>query len=93
MRGFDPDNLDKEIGAIGGIDDAIPYLIARPYSPDAETIANDIRSASIIIMPSKREGFGLVAMEGIAAGIPILITAESGVADMLSESDCKRNRK
>jgi len=41
----------------------------------------------VIIMPSKREGFGLVAMEGIAAGIPVLVTAESGIAEMLLESE------
>jgi glycosyltransferase involved in cell wall biosynthesis len=34
-------------------------------------------------MPSKSEGFGLVALEGIAAGIPIVVTPESGIAEML----------
>jgi glycosyltransferase involved in cell wall biosynthesis len=38
-------------------------------------------------MPSKREGLGLVALEGIAAGIPVLVTAESGIGEMLLQSD------
>jgi len=87
LRGFDPANLDSEIAAIGGIEDAKPYLVPRPYTPDSETIANDIRSSCVIIMPSKREGFGLVALEGIAAGIPVLVTAESGMGEMLLQND------
>jgi len=87
LRGFDPANLDSEIAGIGGIEDAKQYLVPRPYAPDSETIANDIRSSCVIIMPSKREGFGLVALEGIAAGIPVLVTAESGMGEMLLQND------
>lgn len=89
MRGFDPDpkRLEEEIARIGGFKDAIPYLIFRPYTADAEEIASDIRSASSMIMPSKREGFGLTALEGMAAGIPVLISAESGLAELLFEHD------
>lgn len=89
VRGFDPnpDKFEKEIAAIGGFKEAIQYLIPRPYTSDAETIATDIRSASAIIMPSKREGFGLTALEGISAGIPTLVSSESGLAWLLLESD------
>jgi glycosyltransferase involved in cell wall biosynthesis len=38
-------------------------------------------------MPSKREGFGLVALEAVAAGIPIVVSVESGVAALLYSSD------
>src|SRR5262249_35140632 len=41
---------------------------------------------SIVVMPSKREGFGLVALEAIAAGIPVLVTAESGLAELLLDA-------
>lgn len=87
MRGFDPANFDQEIAAIGGIEETKEYLVPRAYTSDAEIIASDIRSSSVLIMPSKREGFGLVALEGIAAGIPVLVTAESGLAELLFEAD------
>jgi glycosyltransferase involved in cell wall biosynthesis len=89
MRGFDPttEKFEQEIAAIGGFKEAVQYLIPRPYTVDAEQIASDIRSASAIIMPSKREGFGLVALEGIAAGIPIVVSSESGLAWLLLEPD------
>jgi glycosyltransferase involved in cell wall biosynthesis len=83
MRGFDPDCLDRDVEAIGGIDEAKPYLLARAYTEDASVIANEICSSSVVIMPSKREAFGLVALEGIAAGVPILVTSESGIGDLL----------
>jgi len=84
MRGF---NSEEEASSIPGLDVVKPYLSIRPYTSDIETIETDIRSSSAIVMPSKREGFGLVALEGISAGIPILVSAESGLAELLLESD------
>jgi glycosyltransferase involved in cell wall biosynthesis len=89
VRGFDPnpEKFEREIAAIGGFKEAIQYLIPRPYTADAEVVAADIRSASAIVMPSKREGFGLTALEGISAGIPIIVSSESGLAWLLLEPD------
>jgi glycosyltransferase involved in cell wall biosynthesis len=87
MRGFDPEQVDKQIAAIGDVADAKPYLFPRPYTSDVDEVASDIRSASVVVMPSRREGYGLVAMEGIAAGIPVLVSAESDVAELLLDHD------
>jgi glycosyltransferase involved in cell wall biosynthesis len=84
IRGFDSED---EVEALPNLNGIKPFLIARPYTSDAEEIARDIRSSSAIIMPSKREGFGLVALEGIAAGVPILVTSECGMADLLLDRD------
>lgn len=89
LRGLDPapEKFAKEIERIGGFSAAIPYLIGRRYTSDADVIAADIRSASAMIMPSKREGFGLTALEGISAGIPTVVSSESGLAALLLEAD------
>jgi len=34
----------------------------------------------MVIMPSKSEGFGLVALEALSAGLPILVGSNSGFA-------------
>ena len=34
----------------------------------------------LVIMPSKSEGFGLVALEALSAGLPILVGSNSGFA-------------
>ena len=36
--------------------------------------------ADLAIMPSKSEGFGLVAVEALSAGLPILVSKRSGFA-------------
>jgi glycosyltransferase involved in cell wall biosynthesis len=36
-------------------------------------------------MPSRVEGFGLVALDAIAAGTPLLVSAKSGAAELLRD--------
>jgi len=83
MRGFDEVNIDREIASIGGIEPYKDYLSLRSYTSVAQKIIDDILTASVIIMPSKREGFGLVALEAIAAGVPVVISNQSGIGEML----------
>lgn len=58
----------------------------RPYSSDQEVLRRDLFKASVVIMPSRHEGFGLAAYEAIAAGVPVLISAKSGLAQMLLDT-------
>jgi glycosyltransferase involved in cell wall biosynthesis len=83
MRGFTVEGVDDEIRAIDGYRAAEPYVTCRPYTQIEDEIAEDICGSSVILMPSKSEGFGLSALEAIAAGIPALISAESGLAQLL----------
>ncbi len=57
----------------------------RAYTPETEQIARDFVQASIVLMPSTAEGFGLVGLEAIAHGAPVLVTSRSGLADLLTE--------
>lgn len=41
---------------------------------------------SLVIMPSRVEPFGLVAMEAIACGVPVLVSENSGVAMLLKDN-------
>lgn len=83
LRGFTQDTFESELGAIDGMEAAKEFVTCRPYTPEEEDIAGDICAASVVIMPSKQEGFGLTALEAIAAGIPIAVTAESGLGEYL----------
>lgn len=55
------------------------------YTFDADDIAADIQSASVVLMPSRSEGYGLVASEALAAGRPVLVSNCSGFAELLQE--------
>ena len=39
----------------------------------------------MVIMPSKSEGFGLVALEALSAGLPILVGSNSGFARAIQD--------
>ncbi|KAI8479563.1 hypothetical protein Bbelb_427020 [Branchiostoma belcheri] len=56
----------------------------RPFGTQ-EDIANDIKRAHLVLMTSRSEPFGLVGLEAIAAGIPVLISDQSGLADMIKD--------
>lgn len=58
---------------------------SRPFTADENAVARDIRSAAVVLMPSREEGFGLVGLEAIAAGVPLLVSKRSGLAEFLEE--------
>ena len=41
--------------------------------------------ADMVIMPSKSEGFGLIALEALSAGLPILVGSNSGFASVIEK--------
>ncbi|MGN9911735.1 glycosyltransferase [Phytohabitans sp. LJ34] len=60
--------------------------IVRSYSTDHEDLGIDLRAASLVLVPSRAEGFGLVGVEAIQAGTPALISEESGLGKLLEET-------
>ncbi|MBI4068102.1 glycosyltransferase family 4 protein [Candidatus Kaiserbacteria bacterium] len=48
-----------------------------------------LKASDIYIRPSLSEGFGIVFVEAMAAGLPVVATQEGGIADFLF--DAKRN--
>lgn len=62
-------------------------LHALPFTTDRQSLFDDLRSSSVAMMPSWHEGFGLVAWEAIAAGVPLIISTKSGAFRMLKEFD------
>ena len=52
---------------------------------DREALANLFSVVDIAILPSKTEGFGLSALQAISAGLPVLVSGNSGIAEALRE--------
>ena len=65
--------------------DGVINLHTLPFTQDRKALYNDLSRASIALMPSWHEGFGLVAWEAIAAGVPLLLGKNSGVYHFLEE--------
>lgn len=45
-------------------------------------IASELANADLFVMPSLIEGFGLVYIESLSVGTPVMYTAETGAADI-----------
>eukprot|EP00058_Branchiostoma_floridae_P009133 XP_002594621.1 hypothetical protein BRAFLDRAFT_77600 [Branchiostoma floridae] len=60
-----------------------------PFTPlqygTQEDLSKDMRQAHVVLMPSRAEPFGLVGLEAIAAGVPVLVSNKSGLAWFLDQ--------
>ena len=79
-------------GAITGSGTTLKQQLERDYPGlkvtvreyrSGDTVAEDLRRASLLLMPSRREGFGLVPLEALRLGTPILVSNNSGFAGVL----------
>ena len=59
-------------------------LIVRSYK-ERDQLAAQFCEADLAIMPSRSEGFGLAALEALSAGLPVLVSGNSGIGDALKE--------
>lgn len=63
-----------------------PYALhALPFTADRNDLFNELSASSVAMMPSWHEGFGLVAWEAIAAGVPLILSNKSGAYQLLQE--------
>ncbi len=60
-------------------------LQALPFTQNRNELFEELRQASVCLMPSWHEGFGLVAWEAIAAGVPLIVSCKSGVYRLLKD--------
>ena len=59
-------------------------LIVRSYK-EREQLAAQFCEADLAIMPSRSEGFGLAALKALSAGLPVLVSGNSGLGGALKE--------
>ncbi|MCC9706540.1 glycosyltransferase [Streptomyces sp. MNU76] len=62
-------------------------VTVKGRTSSVDELNEDIRAAHAMIMPSKHEGFGMVASEGLGHGVPVLVNEESGAALFLQDAD------
>ena len=58
-------------------------ITIRGYCTDQDELKGMFHQSDLVALPSRTEGFGLVGLEAISCGVPILVSGESGVAEAL----------
>lgn len=50
-------------------------------------VENILKSSDVMVLSSKWEGFGLVAVEGMASGLPVIVSNVQGLNTVVDDSD------
>ena len=59
-------------------------LTVRSFTESRESLKKLLLEVDLAIMPSRTEGFGLTGLEALSAGLPILVSRNSGFGEALS---------
>jgi len=60
------------------------HLTVRSFLQSRDELKNLLCEVDLAIMPSRTEGFGLTGLEALSAGLPILVSGNSGFGEALS---------
>ena len=63
-------------------------LRVRRFNESREKLADLFCEVDLAIMPSRTEGFGLAALEAFSAGLPVLVSRNSGLGEALKKVAC-----
>ncbi|PNG21889.1 glycosyltransferase family 4 protein [Streptomyces cahuitamycinicus] len=58
----------------------------KPFTPDRALIEAEIRGADLVLMPSRHEGFGLVATEAAGFGVAVAVASNTGAGMFFSDA-------
>lgn len=70
--------LEQQIGALG-LADGVAITGALPHAQ----LLDVVEAASLVVVPSRFEGFGLTALEAMALGRPVLATTAGGLPEVI----------
>ena len=60
-------------------------LKVRRFNESREKLADLFCEVDLAVMPSRTEGFGLAALEALSAGLPVLVSGNTGLAEALKK--------
>ncbi|KUO07924.1 glycosyltransferase family 4 protein [Streptomyces sp. DSM 15324] len=88
LRGVRPGQGDRLVRKLSPwVTEPRLKLLPRNYTTDQARLEHDLGRVWLALMPSLAEAFGLVSSEHVRAGIPCLMSADSGVGELITEVD------
>lgn len=76
---------DAAVARLGDMGLRLGHDVFDLGTVEDEDIARWLRSADVLAMPSTKEGFGLVALEGLAAQVPVVASSIPVFAEFLAD--------
>jgi glycosyltransferase involved in cell wall biosynthesis len=74
--------VDKRlVRAVGGLPDGVEAVGVKT----GEALEAEFRDADVFVLPSVEDGYGVVTTEALAAGLPVIVSANCGSADAVRE--------
>ncbi len=73
--------LARRLAAELGVDDRVRFVPPQPH----HILSSWYRAADLVIVPSRSESFGLVALEAAACGIPVVASAVGGLLNIVHD--------
>ena len=58
-------------------------LRVRGFVQDRESLRRLFQEVDLVVMPSRTEGFGLTGLEALSAGLPVIVSRNSGFGEAL----------
>ncbi|XP_015749790.1 PREDICTED: D-inositol 3-phosphate glycosyltransferase-like [Acropora digitifera] len=80
-----PDGEVDEVKEIFLKEGILPIELIVRRAKDREQLAKQFCEADLVIMPSRTEGFGLATLEALSAGLPVLVSGNSGIGKALKK--------
>jgi alpha-1,6-mannosyltransferase len=62
-----------------------PQLTVIPFQRDQRQLARLLASCDVLVHPGDRETFGLIVLEAMACGLPVVATNSGGVAELIDQ--------
>ncbi|MGL5866860.1 MAG: glycosyltransferase family 4 protein [Dermatophilaceae bacterium] len=84
VRGARPDTVRRATDRLSAV--AGRGVEVKAFTTDPGEVQADIRAADVVLMPSRNEGYGLVAAEAAGHGIPVLVSGCSGIGELLADA-------
>ena len=79
-----PDGKHEEIATqLTGCGVPASHLRVRGFIEDRESLRRLFQEVDLVVMPSRTEGFGLAGLEALSAGLPVLVSHNSGFGKAL----------
>ena len=79
-----PDGKHEEIAKrLTGCGVPASRLRVRGFIKDRESLKRLFQEVDLVVMPSRTEGFGLAGLEALSAGLPMLVSRNSGFGQAL----------